>query len=57
MIELVRQIVGEPVTNVSLSNFGYVIEYLFSAFFTLVIIVLLFRALYNIMYLFTCGRG
>lgn len=57
LIELLRSIVGEPVQNFSFSQLGLLLEYCFGAFLALVVLVLLFRALYNIINLFCLDRG
>ena len=56
LLELIRSIVGEPVQVFSFANMGYMIEYIFACMLSLVVIVLVFRALFNIINLFALER-
>lgn len=56
LIELLRSIVGEPVFSFSFANIGLMIEYIFACFLSLVIIVLLFRAIFYVLNLFCFER-
>ena len=56
LLELIRSIVGERVRVFSFAKMGYMIEYIFACMLSLVVIVLVFRALFNIINLFALEK-